>query len=317
LPPVQCRRNGLPAIERKPAMPDHPSDRIVVGVDGSAPSDAAIRWAAREAAMRNVALTLLHVLPPAALPTWGLAYTMAPLPLDYHQLQQEEGQRVLDAARRVIEESTTSSERVQVLDELVSANPVPTLIDVTKDAQMIVVGSRGHGAWQRGLFGSASTGLVHHAHCPVAVIHDPADGPVESAGPVVVGVDGSRASELATAVAFDEASRRGAELVALHAWSDSVISAIPQAAWPDFQPEAEETLAERMAGWQNRYPDVRVHRRVVFNQPARNLVAAAESAQLLVVGSHGRGGFAGMLLGSVSSAVVNAVHTPVIVARRG
>ena len=153
--------------------------------------------------------------------------------------------------------------------------------------------------------------------CPVAVIHDPADGPVESAGPVVVGVDGSRASELATAVAFDEASRRGAELVALHAWSDSVISAIPQAAWPDFQPEAEETLAERMAGWQNRYPDVRVHRRVVFNQPARNLVAAAESAQLLVVGSHGRGGFAGMLLGSVSSAVVNAVHTPVIVARRG
>ena len=295
-------------------MSDQPSDRFVVGVDGSAPSDAAIRWAAREASMRNVALTMLHVLTPG-VPIVAMGYAMAPLPLDYEELQQERGQRVLEAARRVAEEAAAPSGHVQIHSELVSANPAPTLIDVTKDAQMIVVGSRGQGAWRRGLFGSVSTGLVHHAHCPVAVIHDVTDAPERSEGPVVVGVDGSPASERATAIAFDEASRRGVNLVALHAWSDAVISGIPRAPWTDFQPMAEKTLSERLAGWTELYPDVVVQRQVVFDQPARNLLAAAESAQLLVVGSHGRGGFAGMLLGSVSNTIVHEVRTPVIVAR--
>ncbi|MCP9270942.1 universal stress protein [Mycolicibacterium arenosum] len=296
-------------------MSDHPSDRIVVGVDGSAASDAAVRWAARDAALRNVELTLLHVVQLPAVS--GVGYAIAPLPREFIEQQRDEGQRVIDAAHRIVEADFSPSERVVLRDELVTANPIPTLIDATKDAQLIVVGSRGRGAWRRGLFGSASNGLVHHSHCPVAVIRDPADGRVEHEGPVVVGVDGSPASELAVAMAFDEASRRSAELLAVHAWSDAVHSGIPVSAWPDFQPEAEETLAERMAGWQDRYPDVHVHRRVVFNQPARHLLEAAETAQLLVVGSHGRGGFAGMLLGSVSSTVVHATDTPVIVARRG
>jgi nucleotide-binding universal stress UspA family protein len=102
----------------------------------------------------------------------------------------------------------------------------------------------------------------------------------------------------------------------LHAWIDSDRSGYPRLAWPDFQSTAEETLAERLAGRCDRYPDVVVHRRVVFDQPARHLLEAAESAQLVVVGSHGRGGFAGMLLGSVSSTIMHAVHTPLIVARQ-
>ncbi|MDX1890784.1 universal stress protein [Mycolicibacterium sp. 050158] len=296
-------------------MTDHTSDRIVVAVDGSAASDAAIRWAAAEAARRHVELTLTHVVTPG-IPVWGMGYAMAPLPLDYGQLQEEEGKRVLDAAQEVANGAVPAGTQVRVHTEMVHAVPVPTLIDATKHAQMIVVGSRGQGAWQRGLFGSVSTALVHHAHCPVAVIHDPADGERHADGPVVVGVDGSPASELATAIAFDEASWRGAELLAIHAWLDTDTPALPESAWPDFQAVAEETLAERLAGWSDRYPDVSVRRRVVFDQPARNLVAAAESAQLVVVGSHGRGGFAGMLLGSVSSAVMHAVHTPVIVARQ-
>jgi nucleotide-binding universal stress UspA family protein len=263
--------------------------------------------------MRNVPLTLLYVMTPGVSP-WGLGYSMAPLPHDYGELETEDGQRVLESARRVVEGAVAPGEHVQVHSDLVFATPAPTLVDVTKDAQMIVVGSQGQGAWRRGLFGSVSTALVHHAHCPVAVIHDPPDAPTETSGPVVVGIDGSPASELATALAFDEASWRGAELVALHAWIDST-PAIPRSAWPDFQSSAEETLAERLAGWNDRYPDVVVHRRVVFDQPARHLLEAAESAQLVVVGSHGRGGFAGMLLGSVSSTIVHAVRTPVIVAR--
>jgi nucleotide-binding universal stress UspA family protein len=293
-------------------MPKHTSNQIVVAIDGSTSSDTAIRWAAREAAMRNTALTLLHVVLPG-LPAWGLGYSMAPLPMDYGEMQRADGEGILEAARRVVEEILEPEERIDVHGELVVATPVPTLLDATKGAQMIVVGCRGRGAWRRGLLGSVSTALVHHAHCPVAIIHEADDA--QTRGPVVVGVDGSPASELATAIAFDEASWRGTDLVALHAWIDSDPSGYPRMAWPDFRSSAEETLAERLAGWCDRYPDVAVHRRVVFDQPARHLLEAAESAQLVVVGSHGRGGFAGMLLGSVSSTIVHAVHTPLIVAR--
>jgi nucleotide-binding universal stress UspA family protein len=289
------------------------SDRIVVGVDGSAVSDAALRWGAREAALHEVGLSILYVVDPG-VPAWGLGLAAAALPAEYVQLQRDDALGILERALQTVVD--TVGEAVAVNGEVVYANPLPTLIDLTKDARMIVVGCRGRAAWQRGLFGSVSTGLVHHAHCPVAVIHAQADESAFRRGPVVVGVDGSPASELATEMAFEEARLRGTSLLALHAWSDADVPVVPVAAWPDFRPTAEETLANRLAKWNDRYPDVVVERRVVFDRPALHLVAAAEAAQLVVVGSHGRGGFAGMVLGSVSTAVVHAVHTPVVVARR-
>lgn len=296
-------------------MSEHSSDRLVVAVDGSDSSDAAIRWAAEEAAMRKVSLTLLHVVLPR-VPVRGLGRSMVAFPMDGGEMQRKEGQAVLESGRRVVDGALAPGESVHVDTELIFAAPVPTLIDVTKDAQMIVVGCRGRGAWHRGLLGSVSTALVHHAHCPVAVIHDADDSRSHLPGPVVVGVDGSPESEAATAIAFDEASWRGVDLVAVHAWIDNDPSGYSRLAWPDFQATAQETLAERLAGWCDRYPDVVVHRRAVFDQPARHLLEAAESAQLVVIGSHGRGGFAGMLLGSVGSTLVHAARTPVIVARQ-
>ena len=133
---------------------------------------------------------------------------------------------------------------------------------------------------------------------------------------MLLGVDGTVASERATALAFNEAARRGVDLIALHAWTDVGIP--PMLAtdwWHDVQNQAREVLAERLAGWQEKYPDVHVDRRVVCDVPAHALTAESRYSQLVVVGSHGRGGFAGMLLGSVGSAVAHASDAPVIVVR--
>lgn len=180
---------------------------------------------------------------------------------------------------------------------------------------MIVVGSQGLGALGRLLLGSVTAGLLHHAYCPVAVIHSNADLTPVADAPVLVGTDGSPASEAAIALAFDEASRRGVGLVALHAWSDVAVFPMLGMDWRDSEAEGHEILAERLAGFQEQYPDVRVKRVIVCDKPSRWLLEEAAHAQLVVVGSRGRGGFAGMLLGSVSSRVAQAATVPVIVTR--
>ena len=289
---------------------------ILVGVDGSACSRVALRWAADEAVMRNVPLTLVHVLntPEGSWSSWGLS--TSPFPADFDQKRKEKALQVMDDAVKAIKDGAEQNGALTINTELLFSPVVPTLIDLADEAQMIVVGSHGRIALQRGLLGSVGTGLIHHARCPVAVIHDDIDEPVPAQGPVVVGIDGSPASELATAIAFEEASWRGVYLVALHVWSDADGPDVPDRDWSDLQSTAMETLAERLAGWQERYPDVSVRPNIALSNPARRLINRAEGAQLVVVGSRGRGGFPAMLLGSVSSTVVHAVRAPVIVARQ-
>jgi nucleotide-binding universal stress UspA family protein len=108
--------------------------------------------------------------------------------------------------------------------------------------------------------------------------------------PVLVGVDGSPSSEAATALAFDEASRRCAPLVALHAWSDVGVFPILGMEWRAYRDEGDQVLAERLARWHETYPDVQVRRRLVCDVPARWLVDESKSVQLVVLGSRGRGG---------------------------
>ena len=286
---------------------------IIVGVDGSPAAKVAVDWAARDAAMRKVPLAVVNVLDPPA----GHTFPKNPIPLEYVRWQEDEGRTVLNDALKTVEDSAKQLGPINVRGELMTGLAVPILGELSKDAEMVVVGCRGRGALARTLLGSVSTGLVHHAHCPVAVIHseDPLM-PHPSQAPVLVGIDGSPASESATAIAFDEASWRGVELIALHAWSDTAMFEFRVPNWSRVRSEAEELLAERLAGWQERYPDVDVVRVVECDQPARQLLEQSKSAQLVVVGSHGRGGFTGMLLGSVSTAVVHAARTPVIVARQ-
>ena len=283
---------------------------IVAGVDGSAPSNAAVCWAARDAAIRNVPLTLVHMYS-SYVPT----FPQIPLPAGVTVWQEEDGQQVLERAVKIAEDAVKGDQKIAITSELKCSPPVPTLVELSEEAEMIVVGSNGRGAVGRVLLGSVSSGAVRHAKCPVAVIRDEDPlMPHPQQAPVLVGIDGSPASELATAVAFDEASRRGVDLQALHAWSDVQVLELPGFDWAMVKAEAERSLAERLAGWQERYPDVTVHRLLVCDRPARQLIEKSESAQLVVLGSHGRGGIARTLLGSVSNAVVHSVRMPVIVA---
>lgn len=285
---------------------------ILVGVDGSPPSKVAVDWAAREAAMRGVPLSIIHVIQSPAVRMWP----EVPMPRDLLARMERDSEEMLSDASRIAKAATAETRQIHIETETIAGGVLPTLIDLSKDAEMIVAGCRGTGPINRRLLGSVSRGLIQHAHAPVAVIHD--EDPLmayPAKAPVLVGIDGSPVSEAATAVAFEEASRRGVDLVALHVWSDFALYDVPETELPTLQRRAEETLSERLAGWQERYPDVHVRPVVALNRPVHQLLERSEAAQLTVVGSHGRGGFTGMLLGSVSLAVAESARMPVLVVR--
>lgn len=293
-------------------MPDHSSSSgIVVGVDGSPESEAAIRWATAEAMLRDQPVTLAHAIAPVQV-TWPVAYLEA----SYLDSQEAAAHEIVESAQKIVHEVAGVAKPPEIRTCVWHANAGTALVAASRNAQMTVVGSRGLGAVGRAVLGSVSGGLVHHGHGPIAVIRRTGTLSADHASPVLLGVDGSAASEEAIAMAFDEASRRGVDLVALHAWSDVVLYfPLLGVDWSRHESEGQELLAQRLAGWQERYPDVRVHRRVVCDQPARWLVEESEKAQVVIVGSHGRGGFSGMLLGSVSAKLVQGTTTPVIVVR--
>ncbi|MHA7651669.1 universal stress protein [Mycobacterium sp. ML4] len=267
---------------------------IVVGVDGSPGSRIAVEWGARDAALRGVPLTLVHA-----------ART---------RTQRERGRHVLDRALQIV------GEQCRVQCEMPGATPVFALTDLSEQADLVVVGCLGTGTLRGRHLCSVSSTLIHHAHCPVVIIHDDVKLTPESLkAPVVVGIDGSPESELAIAIAFNEASLRKVGLTAVHAWQpvsffDDIVS-FPGAGYPALRAREDEIMAERLAGWSEQYPDVAVQRVVARNDPTPQLVDCASTAQLVVVGSHGAGGFAAMLLGSVSAGVVLLTHVPIVVAR--
>jgi nucleotide-binding universal stress UspA family protein len=157
--------------------------------------------------------------------------------------------------------------------------------------------------------------VATHGRSPVAVVR----GPYPATGPVVLGVDGSPAGEVAIGQAFEAASVRDATLTALLAWTP-LLAGTPYADkvrvhWDEVEEEQRQLLAQRLAGWQEEYPDVAVDRRVVRERATKALIEASRGAQLVVVGSRGRGGFAGLLLGSTSQALVQHAACPLVVVR--
>ena len=283
---------------------------IAVAVDGSAESDAAVRWAAREALLREADVTFVHVVASVVV-TWPVGYLRA----SFAEWQEENAQHAIEQAQKIFAAEVGNGKLPVVKAQVLHDNVASGLVAASRDSEMIVAGSRGLGAISGTLLGSISRALLHHARCPVAIVHTNEADTAHHTAPVLVGIDGSPASEAATALAFDEASRRQVDLVALHAWSDVGVLPVLGMDWHEYEDQGHEVLAERLAGWQEQYPDVHIQRRIVCDRPAHWLIEGSEHAQLVVLGSRGRGGFAGMLLGSVSAAVAEAAECPVLVVR--
>ncbi|MFE3291120.1 universal stress protein [Rhodococcus sp. NPDC059234] len=286
-------------------MTDH--HPVVVGVDGSDSSKAAVAWAADAAAARKSALHLVSAAL-APVPFAG----MAAVGQDFYDDLAAESRRLLEEARTLAVERAPD---LAVEATLHAGQPVPVLLDWSERAAMVVLGSSGRGEFTGAVLGSVADALATHGSCPVVVIRGTVTEPVE--GPVVVGVDGSANSEPAIAAAFTEASLRGTKLVAAYAASDLAVDRFldvvdePTAALDG----ARELLAAGMAGWQERFPEVEVERVVAKDRPVRLLLDQAATAQLVVVGSRGRGGFRGMLLGSTSRALLHSIECPLMVVR--
>lgn len=278
---------------------------IVVGVDGSEQSRYAVRWAAEFAARHRVPLVLVCAVD---VPVDSGPSLTGPH-FDLEALRRQ-GEEIVASAAAEASVVTAPIAEVTISSEVVLGAARATLRHRSDSARLIVVGSRGLGAFRGTLLGSVSSSIAGHAGCAVAVIPESA---VPPDGPVVVGIDGTARSMEALAIAFDEAARRGVVLRAVHAWSEFARSQSPTT----LRTAAEARLAESLAGFAEMYPDVEVGRIVVEDRPADAILAAASRAQLAVVGSHGRARPTEAVLGSVAHAVLHGVECPLIIARPG
>jgi nucleotide-binding universal stress UspA family protein len=284
---------------------------IVAAVDGSTSALDAVRWAADEAGRRGMSLRLLHAVNVAALAYSGAFI----LPKDYCESMRQAGRTYLADALAAVRDAHPE---LEVETELVDRAPIPALVDASAKAALVVVGSRGLGGFTGLLLGSTAIATVAHGHCPVVAVRGDQPDPT---GPVVVGVDASPTSEAALAWAYEEASSRGVDLVAVHAWtefaSDNAYAYARQFVvdWDTVQTRQEMDLAERLAGYGEKYPDVTVHRVVEGGRAAELLLHHARGAQLLVVGSRGHAELGGLVLGSTSRALILHAPCPVLVVR--
>ncbi|MGD7003504.1 universal stress protein [Corynebacterium halotolerans] len=290
-------------------------DIVVVAVDGSVASQVAVRWAANTANKRGIPLRLASSY---TMPQFLYAEGMVPPQELFDDLQAETMEKV-EEARSIAHEVAPE---LKIGHTIAEGSPIDMLLDMSRDVTMIVMGSRGLGGLSGMVMGSVSAAVVSHASCPVVVVRD--DNPVNEDtkyGPVVVGVDGSEVSQRATEFAFAEAEARGCELIAVHTWMDMQVQAslaglsAAQQQWEEVEREQSELLSERLQPLIEQHSNVPVKKVITRDRPVRALVEQSEGAQLLIVGSHGRGGFRGMLLGSTSRALLQSAPCPMMVVR--
>jgi nucleotide-binding universal stress UspA family protein len=280
---------------------------VVVGVDGSGPALAATRWAAREAERRRVGLRVVKAF--VERPSRRIA---APGP------DRDCREVMLERARAAVAEAATvavaAAPGIEVVEDVVDGRPLPVLVAESQHAGTIVVGKRGLGGYGGLLVGSVAAGLTTQACCPVVVVR----GAEPSAdGPVVVGIGISTTSDAALIFALEAAAARGVPLVAVHAWMEYIADPAvwPVQEWAAIDADQDQMLAARLAQWAEKQPDVQIRRVVARDRPAHALLEQAALAQLVVVGSRGRGTFRRRVFGSVCDTVLQHAPCPVAVVR--
>ncbi|MDN5718363.1 MULTISPECIES: universal stress protein [unclassified Corynebacterium] len=291
------------------------TNEIVVAVDGSDAGAAAVAWAANAAAKRSAPLKLVTAY---TMPQFMYADGMIPPQELYDQLEDEAMEKINDA-REIV---TGFDENIEVSYYIGEATPIDLLLQLSEDADIVVMGSRGLGGLSGLVLGSVSSAVVSHAACPVVVVRKDNDVTVENKyGPVVVGVDGSDISRKALDYAFREADARGATLRAVHSWADAQVQtslvglAAVQSQLDAMSAQERKILQDELAPMREKYPEVTVEEVVERDRPIQVLKENSDDAQLLVLGSHGRGGFRGMLLGSTSRALLQYAPCPMMVVR--
>ena len=282
---------------------------VVVGVDGSPASESALRWALDEARRTRRPLHVVHALEVEAVFS------------DEEQLGTKEAPTTSDpvvtAAMDVVR---TTAPEVQATAHSVTGLAPTTLIAASTVAGTVVLGSHGRGAIPTALLGSVSQQVAVHGHCPVVVVKESSLQGGVGSGQVVVGVDGSEASKPALGYAFAHAAAAGSGLTAVHTWWWEPLEGVSQdepwaGDWTQIASQEEALVAEALAGWSEKYPDVPVLRHIVRGDPVVELLGQSHGASLLVVGSRGRGGFGGLLLGSASRRVLKRATCPVAIVR--
>ncbi|WP_433618693.1 universal stress protein [Dactylosporangium sp. CA-139114] len=283
---------------------------VVVGVDGSPSSLGAVEWAAADAMRRRRPLRVVHAF------VWPAVFGPAP-PRLYEQAVRESAEQILGAA---VFRARDVAPDLDISTDTPALQAAAALVAASRHAVAVVVGSRGLGGFTGLLTGSVGVELAAHAACPVVIVrHTVRPGSAE-AGRVLVGIDGSRDAGRALRFAFEQASLRGAGLTAVLAYlrpeptrPDDVLPLIGDQ--QSLRDDERRVLGESVSGWAEQYPDVHLRTTVVHGRPAAVLTELSAGAELLVVGSRGRGGFAGLLLGSVSQAVIRHAACPVAVVR--
>lgn len=285
--------------------------RVVVGYDGSDTSLVAVRWAAREALLRGRGLTLVHaLLPPVSSGGFGVGM---PPSLDLIDQLEAAAHSEVDAMATALRGETPGLDVASVVS---IGAPSSVLLEAAETADLVVIGSRGHGGFAGLLLGSVGSQVAAHASCPVAVIRDAAD---EDADVIVVGIDGSPAAEAALQFAFDTASRHGWSVHAVHAWDVPAydLLVVPNGPIPvplsDVADDEVRLTAEALAGFRDDYPDVDVVENLVRAPAVMALTEASARAAMVVVGTHGHGPVVGALLGSVSHGLLHKATVPVVV----
>ena len=272
---------------------------VVVGLDGSERGEAAMRQAAARAMRKGLTLRLVHSYEPAQ-------YGGRPVPgwrPDDFGVQHEAAEALVTES---IDRLAVAHPDLVVTSRVAVGSPVVALVEESADADTVVVGSRGTGGFIDLVVGSTTLHLASRAACPVIAVPAADTGAPTGRG-IVVGVDGSPSSAAALAFAMQEASETGQPLQAVMAYSDPV-SLGPVT----LEPLVQAALAEAMAGWAEKFPDVPIERTIVCGHPVQVLVRHAAEAALLVVGSRGHGALRSAF-GSISHGVLHHATGPVAV----